>query len=154
MEPHPDFVDIVLPREFALGSFVLTPLTMDVVEEDFAAVQDTAHLMDGIFGDWPNGLTLEDNRVDLAWHDREFTTNRSFSWVIRNGGGRYLGCFYLFPKIGRRGHAKAALWFCEMDDRDTVASTLVAALKDWLVTHAPPDIEITWTTRPKLIGGT
>ena len=148
MQPHPDFAEADFPRSFALGRFHLTPLSPEFVEEDFAAVTAAAPLLNGFFGDWPAGLTLEDNLVDLAWHEREFTANRSFSWIIRDPAGTYLGCFYLFPEIGARGRAKAALWFGDIPDRAASARALKPLLLDWLRDSVPTGIDITWSTSP------
>ncbi|MEM1387186.1 MAG: hypothetical protein AAF748_06135 [Pseudomonadota bacterium] len=150
MTPHPDFADIALPRDFALGAVRFTPLSPEHVDEDLAAVQATAPLLEGIFGTWPSRLTREDNLIDLAWHEREFTARRSFSWILRDAGGAYIGCFYLFPAIGQRGAAEAALWLCDIPDRVVVAAQLKAALTDWMARVVPQHIAITWNTRPDL----
>ncbi len=148
MLPHPDFADAAFPRDVELGGFHLTPLSPEFVQEDFEAVTAAAHLLNDIFDDWPADLTLEDNLLDLAWHEREFTSNRSFSWIIRDQAGAYLGCFYLFPEIGARGRAKAALWFADIPEREASAGKLKPLLQDWLDDHVPAGIEVTWTTSP------
>ncbi len=150
MQPHPDFAATDLPRHVPLGDYTLTPLSHAHVDEDFAAVTATAPLFGDFFGDWPNGLTREDNLIDLAWHDREFTTKRSFSWIIRDTAGVYIGCFYLSPEPGMRGHAKADLWLCGIADRSAVTRTIKAALDVWLADHVPSDVALTWTTSPSL----
>lgn len=150
MDPHPDFADVDWPRELDVGAHRLTPLSPPFVDEDFNAVQVTAPLFDGIFGDWPAGLTREDNLIDLAWHEREFTARRSFSWIVREQDGTYIGCFYLFPRLGSRGQADATLWLCDIADRLAVAVALKTALDTWLNDNLPPQIAVTWTTRPKL----
>lgn len=150
MDPHPDFADVTLPRDVALGAYRLTPLSPEFVDEDLEAVLATAPLLDGIFGDWPAGLTREVNLIDLAWHEREFTARRSFSWIVRDSAGAYAGCFYIFPALGMRGAAKAALWLCDMPERDEAARGLKAALTDWMAGAMPSGISITWTTRPEL----
>ena len=150
MKPHPDFATTDFPRSFPLGDHHLTPLVHANVDEDFAAVMATAPLFGDFFGDWPNGLTREDNLIDLAWHDREFTTKRSFSWIIRDAENAYVGCFYIFPEIGMRGKATAALWLCDIPDRHAVCRTIKAALDVWRVDHVPSDVALTWTTSPNL----
>lgn len=152
MQPHPDFADITFPRSLTLGAIHLTPLSPDFVDEDLAAVQQTdkAGLIDGIFGPWPLGLTREMNLIDLAWHEREFTAKRSFSWILRNSEGAYLGCFYLFPELGKCGHASAAFWLCDLPARRELAVTLKAALAEWMSETLPETITITWNTRPDL----
>lgn len=148
MSPHPDFADVALPRDAVVGAFHLTPLSPEFVDEDLAAVKTTAPLMEGIFGNWPTGLTREDNAIDLAWHEREFTARRSFSWILRDPGGAYIGCVYLFPELGCRGKARATFWLCDLPDRATVAADLKAELGGWFTRVLPPDIALTWVTRP------
>lgn len=150
MDPHPDFANVDLPRSFEIDHFRLTPLAPDNVDEDFVAVQSTAHLMDGIFGDWPAGLSRESNLIDMAWHEREFTARRSFSWIVRDMQDVYIGCFYLFPELGARGRAKATFWLCDLPDRTTVAADLKADLGAWLTKSLPDGIALTWVTRPVL----
>lgn len=150
MDPHPDFAEVLLPRDLALGAFHMTPLSPKHVDEDLAAVTATSHLMDGLFGDWPTGLTRDYNLVDLAWHEREFTARRSFSWIVRDADAVYIGCFYLFPELGSRARAKATFWLCDIPDREGVAKALKADLSAWLDTVLPAGIALTWVTRPAL----
>lgn len=150
MEPHPDFAAVDWPRDFPLGPHRLTPLSHHFVDEDYAAVMASAPLFGEFFGDWPKGLTREDNLIDLAWHDREFTTRRSFSWIIRDSKGSYQGCFYLFPQIGSKGSANVAFWLCDIPDRDAVARNLKRAIDNWLQDNLPTDIALSWTTSPEL----
>ena len=150
MAPHPDFADADFPRDFGLGTYRLTPLGPDQVDEDFAAVMATAPLFGDFFGDWPEGLTLEENLIDLAWHEREFTTKRSFSWIIRDAAGGYLGCFYISPKPGLRGDANADLWLCDIPDRVAVARAIRLSLDVWMAEHMPSNVAIDWTTSPQL----
>jgi hypothetical protein len=150
MGPHPDYAKLDLPREFALGAHRLTPLSPAEAEEDFEAVMASAHVLDEVFGDWPAGLTLENNRIDLAWHEREFTSRRSYSWIIRDDGGAYVGCFYLYPSLGTRGKTEAILWLCDLPDRAALAQGLKTSLGDWLVQVLPSSIALTWITSPAL----
>ncbi|MFK7746212.1 MAG: hypothetical protein AB8B47_14245 [Roseobacter sp.] len=150
MEPHPDFIHVDLPREFAIGAYHLAPLSPEFVKEDYDAVMASAPLLHDIFGDWPTGLTVEDNAIDLAWHEREFTSRRSFSWILRNETAVYIGCFYVYPAIGARDQAKATLWLCDIAQRDTVARTLRQLLGTWLEANIPTNITITWATSPRL----
>lgn len=150
MQPHPDFADVELPRQFTLGAYHLTPLSPDFVDEDFEAVIASADVVTGIFGTWPEGLTRDSNLIDLAWHEREFIARRSFSWILRDGAGVYIGCFYLNPDIGARGCAEAAMWLCDIPDRMEVADTLKADLTTWMTQTVPSGIDVRWLTRPVL----
>lgn len=149
MKPHPDFSAVVLPRNFALGDFRFTPLSPEFTEEDFEVVTSSSVDLKGFFDDdWPTGLTLDSNRIDLAWHEREFTTSRSFSWIVRDESGLYLGCFYIFPEIASRGHATAALWIKAMERRGEILDAVAQLLQDWCKEALPETVSLTWKYSP------
>lgn len=144
MKPHPDFADTDIPRDATVGRFVLTPLAPAQTEEDFAAVAGSEAVLTGVFGsDWPKGLTLQANRTDLAWHDREFTARRSFAWIVRDASGGYLGCAYLYPDIGTTGRGTAVTWIRDMPGRLEVLAELNTAFGDWLAPYLPPGYDLT-----------
>ncbi|MBM1221472.1 hypothetical protein JQU17_11265 [Ponticoccus sp. SC2-23] len=145
MDPHPDFAGVDLPRAVDLPPFCLTPLSMAQVDEDFEAVTGAAGVLTGFWGSWPEGLTREEDLIDLAWHDREFTLRRSFSWIVRDEGGRYIGCAYLFPDPGARGSANVVTWMCDLPDRKARLASLNAALATWFEGVLPGGIALRWT---------
>ncbi|MEH6648072.1 hypothetical protein, partial [Sulfitobacter sp.] len=99
----------------------------------FEAVIRSESVLKGLFGDaWPEGLTLEENLTDLHWHHREFTSKRSFAWIIRDASGTYLGCAYLYPSIGKRGAGDAVYWMTDTPDRLAHLATFGALYEDWL----------------------
>ena len=60
-------------------------------------------------GGWPTEpVTEEFNFVDLVWHECEFRDGYSFSYVLRESEGGYLGCAYLYP-MGRRAELSEEL---------------------------------------------
>jgi hypothetical protein len=147
MEPHPDFAQTALPREADLGAFRLTPLSIAQVDEDFAAVTASAHVLRGVFGgDWPIGLTLEDNLIDMGWHEREFTARRSFAWIVRDAEGTYLGCAYLYPGIGARGKGQVVTWMCDTPDRLARLSAFNARFREWLFPFLPDGYHTVWAS--------
>lgn len=149
MRRHPDFADAPLPRSARLPGFDLTPLTPAQVDEDFAAVVGSAHILKDVFGGtWPEGLTLQDNLYDLAWHDREFALDRSFAWIVRDHEGLYLGCAYLYPEMGRLGFALGCLWIVDRPDRFALQALLQSDLQDWFDEILSRKIEITWRMPP------
>lgn len=149
MEPHPDFADVDLPREAVLPGFRLTPLAPEVAEEDFEVVTASMDVLRGVFGDdWPVGLTLEANRVDMGWHEREFTARRSFAWVVRSPDGAYLGCAYLYPAIGSRGAARVVTWIRDMPDRDLISAAFDPLFDTWLAAQVPVAVTLARTWPP------
>ena len=149
MKPHPDFIDVDLPRQVALPGFVLTPLGPSVVQEDFDNVTASTAVLKGTFGDdWPEGLTLEDNAIDMAWHEREFTCRHSFAWVVRDPDGLYLGCVYIYPDIGTRGSAEVVTWIVDRPDRAEISARLTLVLTEWFGEVVPDSVALRWTQSP------
>jgi hypothetical protein len=118
VKPHPLFEDRDIPREAGLWPWRLVWLTEADLEEDYAAVVESAARLEGFFPGWPGAITLEENRLDLAHHAAEFLRRRSFAWVIRAGegggtgpAGRYLGCAYLQPPWDPAAPMDAPFWF-------------------------------------------
>jgi hypothetical protein len=145
MQPHPDFAGRMPPRSAEIGPFRLVPLAPDAAEEDFAMVTGSARVLVGQFGgDWPKGLTLPENRIDLAWHEREFTLCRSFSWIIRDQNGAYLGCAYVFPEPGSVGKGKINLWVIDRPDRISLLSAVRQSLAAWLGPWLPQGGQYSW----------
>jgi hypothetical protein len=151
MTPHPDFEALVVPRSFTLGDYHLDILTAEDLEADYEAVTRSASVLHGLFGpDWPMGLSLEDNRTDLHWHHREFTTNRSFAWVIRDPDQTYLGCAYLFPAPGARGMAEATYWMAHGSSRLSHLATFGPLYETWVTALLPGSTAITFRSNASL----
>ena len=128
------------PPETVRGDgFLMRPLRLADAEADYAAVMATQAQLRGWMDPddpWPEGLTLHENRVDLGWHEREFTLGHSFAWtVIAPEGARtddapegarpadapegphVLGCAYLYPS-DRAGYAAMAFWWARKGAAD------------------------------------
>jgi hypothetical protein len=148
VEPHPDFARRTIPQEVTLGGdFRLTMLTAADLDEDMAAIEESATELDGMFGNaWPRGLTREADLADLDRHHREFTASVAFAWVIRDHAGAYLGCAYVKPPIGQRGAARVSHWM-----RTPAAGrglAFAALFHDWLRGPDWPTLEMTIISRP------
>ena len=89
---------------------------------------------------------MNENQIDLAWHEREFALKRSFSWIVRNLQGKYIGCAYLFPNQGRRVLAKVVTWIrSSCPDRAGILEKLNTELNAWLAeVLAGMDICLLW----------
>jgi len=113
MRPHPQFKNASIPTVHTLGEFTLKALSVDDLLRDFGAVMASAAEIKAARpgSTWPDGLTIEKNLIDLAWHQREFEARRSFAWVIENSDGAYLGCLYVYPSIAGEASADVAWWW-------------------------------------------
>ena len=69
--------DFNVPERIQGTGFHLRTLTIHDVIKDFAAVMDCANWLPGFMepgSTWPRGLTIDENLIDLGWHQREFTS--------------------------------------------------------------------------------
>ena len=91
------------PRELAHDDVRASALTREHLDDDVAGINASMELIRRTRGGrWPSEpVTHEFNYVDLVWHECEFREGDSFTYGLYNGGGQYLGCFYLYP-LGRR----------------------------------------------------
>ena len=97
-------------------------------------------------GDWPEEpVTAEFDLDDLIWHEVEFREGFSFSYVLRDAAGAYLGCAYLYP-MGRRreltdelaGHDVDVSWWVTADAYESgYYERTYGALKGWVTVDFP-----------------
>lgn len=113
MRPHPKFKNFNVPAEYGLGDVRLKALSVDDLERDFNAVMESAADIKSVdpSSSWPDGLTREENLIDLAWHQKEFQSRRSFAWVIEDDTSTYLGCLYIYPSIDGDNTAQVHWWW-------------------------------------------
>jgi hypothetical protein len=104
------------PTRLAHEDVVATVLGRDDLDDDVQGINSSLELIRRTRGgDWPTEpVTPEFNFVDLVWHECEFREGFSFSYVLRDAGGGYLGCAYLYP-MGRRTELTEALAAHDVD---------------------------------------
>ena len=136
MKPHPAFADRIVRKEHRLSGFVLKALGVADLDRDYAAVMESeADILEAHPNQtWPKGLTRDANLIDLAWHQKEFESLRSFAWIIEDGFGNYLGCTYVYPSIDGEQTADVTWWWRTGADADREAFS--NAFLGWL---AGPD---------------
>ncbi len=141
MRPHPKFSSWEIPREFPLCSFMLKALTINDVTRDFKAIMESAAELKAANPNlsWPDGLTPEKNLIDLAWHQKEFQSKRSFAWVIEDPKGSYLGCLYVYPSIAGENTADVYWWWRTGITVDT--SDFRECLLDWVSSDDWPELD-------------
>ena len=60
-----------VPQNFKTSEFMLEPLTVNNLIKDYDAVMSSVSHLTGLMGnndEWPCDLTLEENLIDLGWH--------------------------------------------------------------------------------------
>jgi hypothetical protein len=112
--------------------FRMRPLRLADAEKDYEAVMASAVRLRGWMDPddpWPEGLTLHENRVDLGWHEREFTSGHSFAWtVVAPDESRVLGCAYLYPS-DRPDYAAMAFWWVRTGAPEGLDAAVGAAFR-------------------------
>ena len=73
--------DFKIPETLETKEFRLRMLTVNDVVKDYDAVMTSVdHLKTICPGSgWPEGLTFEQDLIDLGWHQKEFQRRRSFA---------------------------------------------------------------------------
>lgn len=146
-------IEFVVPRKLETNEFRLRMLTVNDLVKDYDAVMSSIDHCKTIWLDsnWPVGLTLEQNLIDLGWHQKEFQMRRSFAYtVVDLAESVVLGCVYIEP-TRKRGHdAVVFLWVRQSQLAGGLESRLYSRVKEWIAKDWPfgaaafPGREIEW----------
>lgn len=135
-----------VPSEFAVpdgldtGEFRLRMLTVhDLVKDYDAVMTSVAHLATVWPGSpWPAGLTLEQNLIDLGWHQKEFQMRRSFAYtVVRPDESSVVGCVYINPSRKQSFDAAVFLWARQSELAGGMEQRLHDAVRSWILERWP-----------------
>lgn len=128
--------DFNVPACLEGDGFHLRMLTVNDVVKDYDAVMTSAARLKGSMNpanDWPDGLTLEDDLVDLGWHQREFTMRRSFCYTAMSPDESIcLGCSYIYPSEKKAYDAKVFWWVRESALASGLDDRLGTAIRRWM----------------------
>jgi len=133
-------VNFSVPDALETDEFRLRMLTVNDVVKDYDAVMSSVDHCKTIWPGlgWPEGLTLEQNLIDLGWHQREFQTRRSFAYtVVDLADSVVLGCVYIEPTKRRGYDAAVYLWARQSELAGGLENRLYRAVQEWLCSHWP-----------------
>lgn len=130
------------PEELAYQDVKARPLSREDLKADIEGVNSSLEIIRQTRGgSWPSEPVSEEfDLLDLAWHEREFRDSQSFAYVVYDGNGRYIGCFYLYPmgvrttlsdKLVNYG-VDASWWVTSAAYDEGYYQKLYAALGEWL----------------------
>lgn len=145
--------DFLVPETLETEEFRLRMLTVNDVVKDYDAVVTSEEHLRTIWpgGKWPIGLTLEQNLIDLGWHQKEFQTRRSFAYtVVTPSESRVVGCVYIEPTQRQGYDAVVYLWARQSELAGGLESRLHAAVRAWIQAKWPfkvvgfPGRDIAW----------
>jgi hypothetical protein len=133
--------DFIVPERLETPTFVLQPLTVHDLVRDYDAVMSSVAELKAMMPDgssWPEGLTLEENLIDLGWHQREFRMRHSFAYtVVSPDGKRCLGCCYIYPPSDPAFDVDAHYWARQSRIGDPADIALGDAFRAWLARAWP-----------------
>lgn len=129
-----------VPAVLETAEFRLRMLSVHDVIKDYEAVMTSVPHLKTIWpgGTWPDGLTLEQNLIDLGWHQKEFQIRRSFAYtVVTLDVSRVVGCVYINPTRKRGFDAAVYLWARTSELASGMEERLYVAVRDWLAKDWP-----------------
>jgi hypothetical protein len=115
--------------------FRLRPLGVEHNRSDYAAWTSSIAHIHATPGwessDWPQTMTLAENRADLARHAADFAARTGFTYtVLEPDGETVIGCVYIYPGADPDHDARVRSWVRVADaELDPV---LHDAVRDWL----------------------
>ncbi|MDF1698572.1 MAG: hypothetical protein P1U56_22160 [Saprospiraceae bacterium] len=149
-------IDFEVPQELETNRLRLRMLKVSDVVKDYDAVMSSVeHLQTTIpFGpnhNWPQGLTIEQNLIDLGWHQKEFQRRSSFAYTVMNlEESKCLGCIYIDPSTNPNYEAMVVLWVRQSEIENGLDPHLFESVKEWISEKWPfkkiayPGREISW----------
>ena len=148
--------DFEVPERLETARMRLRPLTMADAVKDYDAVMTSEHRLRTVFrpgGDWPKGLTLAQNIMELGWHQTEFGLRTSFAYtVVSLDEAAVLGCVYLYPSPKVDYDVQVTMWVRESEAASELDEHLFETVHRWIEARWPfqkpayPGREIPWET--------
>lgn len=147
--------DFEVPVKLETQHFRIRMLTVNDVVKDYDAVMASIEHLHGVFGpdsQWPSkDLTLEQDLIDLGWHQKEFLRRSSFAYTVISLDERtILGCIYIFPTNKITFDTEVTMWVRKSAFDEGLDSILFATVKEWISKEWPfknpgyPGREISW----------
>ncbi len=144
-----------IPEKLENKQFLIRMLTVNDLIKDYEAVMTSLKRIRGVFGpdsDWPSpDLTLEQDLVDLGWHQKEFQRRSSFAYTVMTPAeDQCLGCLYIYPSNKKDFDAETYLWVRDSAFGAGLEPLLYNIIRDWLKNDWPfqsvayPGREISW----------
>lgn len=133
--------DFIVPSILETSEFRLRPLLISDVVKDYDAVMSSVDHLKGVLSpdsDWPEGLTFEDDLIDLGWHHKEFKRRTSFAYTVMSlDEARCLGCCYIYPPSDPAYDAEAYYWARQSELASGLEERLGQVFRDWLARDWP-----------------
>lgn len=131
----------VVPLKLETADFRLRQLLITDIVKDYDAVMTSVDHLKGLMSpgsDWPEGLTFEEDLIDLGWHHKEFMRRTSFAYTVMSlDESRCLGCAYIYPSSDPAFDAEAYYWARQSELKSGLEERLGKSFRDWLARDWP-----------------
>lgn len=130
--------DFVVPEILETATFKLRMLKLSDVVKDYDAVMSSVeHLLKskpfGPTQKWPVGLTIEQNLIDLGWHQKEFQMRSTFAYTVMNlDESTCLGCVYIEASPYSTFDVVVYLWARQSEIQNGLDELLYQTVKSWI----------------------
>ncbi len=128
-----------VPKRVVTDKFLIRSITIHDVLKDFDAVMSSREHLWARFGEewgWPSAdMSIEQNLVDLGWHQKEFQLRSSFDYAVMSlDEARLLGCIYIDPPPDQENAADAevAYWIRSSELASGLEEELGAFVRGWI----------------------
>ena len=134
--------DFEVPNTFENQHFKIRMLTVHDVMKDYDAVMTSIDHLQEMFlpiWNWPTkDLSLEQDLIDLGWHQKEFQRRSSFAYtVVSLDESQVLGCLYIDPCDKGSFDAEIYMWVRESELANNLDSILFNTVKEWVKGNWP-----------------
>ena len=135
--------DYNVPDKLENEYFTIRMLTVNDVVKDYDAVMSSYEHLHRMFpsSNWPSkDLTLEQDLIDLGWHQKEFQRRSSFAYtVVKSDESKVLGCLYIYPSDKEDFDSEIYMWVRESEFALGLDSILFNTVKEWINKDWPFD---------------
>ena len=145
-----------IPKGLETNRLKIRMLKVTDVAKDYDAVMSSVAYLQKTkpFGPnqrWPIGLTIEQNLIDLGWHQKEFQMRSTFAYTVMSlDETKCLGCLYIEPSTKIDYDAEVYMWVRQSEVQSGLDKHLFETTQKWINTIWPfkkvayPGREIDW----------
>lgn len=135
----PDSFDV--PQVLETARMRLRPLTINDAVKDYDAVMTSEAHLRNVYdpgGEWPLGLTLEQDIIELGWHQAEFQLRSSFAYtVVSLDESEVLGCMYIYPSRKPGYDVEITMWVRQSRVEEGLDQHLFETVESWVADYWP-----------------
>lgn len=133
--------DFEVPEGLQTERMLLRPLTIDLAVKDYDAVMTSEERLRSVYepgGEWPLDLTLEQNIIELGWHQVEFQLRTSFAYsVLSPDQSEVMGCMYIYPTRKPGYDVEVSMWVRQSRVDEGLDQHLFETVESWIAQHWP-----------------